>query len=176
MKNSFFLSQKRLERYRVRGRRYRECEKRFVLALRYLSSSAYKFMVKTFILPTERTLRTWISSINLKPGLDESVLKFFKIILTHWPVRDRIVSIIVDEMSLKQNVSYSAASDTIYGYRECGCNGENHKKLEMVNEVLVLMVKGIAVKYKQVVGYYFSRNGTEAHCLRCIMQKAINEI
>jgi len=134
-------------------------------------------MQKNFILPCERTLRNWLSKITTKVGLDETMLSLLETIVPKWPEWDRVISVVLDEISLKENITYCAASDIVYGYSECGCEGEEkHVDLEIANQALVILLKGVTRRYKQVVGYFLSTNAMKAHCLRKVLLNCIGRL
>lgn len=173
--NKLFCSQAKLAKYEdPRGRRYSEYDRNWALASHYLSSSCYRMLEKTLILPSERSLSNWLSRINMDVGLNQDVLKFFEGVIKNWPLEERVISLVLDEVSLKENVTFSAPSDIFYGFTQCGCDGKH--KLERANQGLVLMIKGVKQKFKQVIGYYLAKDAAKGECQKDIVVNAIKKL
>jgi len=74
----------------------------------------------------------------------------------------------IDEMSLKRFLSYDRCNDLVVGYEDYGV-GYDRKKLE-VTSALVFMVRGLALNWKQPVGYVLTQsacNGQTVFTLLC---------
>ena len=60
----------------------------------------------------------------------------------------KVVSVALDEMAIKEGLSYDKGRDIVEGF----CPGER----ELANHALVFMVKGLFEKWKQPLGYFLS--------------------
>lgn len=98
---SFLLQQLKLFIRKKKGRRYSDHDKNFAMALHYSSASAYRMLGKMFCLPTERSLRSWLQALQVKEGLNETVLKILSLKAESLQLADRVVSVVMDEISLK---------------------------------------------------------------------------
>ena len=73
-----------------------------------------------------------------------------------WAPQNKLVIIAIDEMKIREGLTYDKGRDVIEGY--CG---ENNR---LASHALVFMVRGIVDKWKQSVGYFLSSgpmSGTE---------------
>jgi len=95
----------RLKRFKKLGRRYKENEKCFALALYYNSPKAYNFMNKYLCLPTVRSLRRWLQMLDVSCGINDNILQILEKKFESHPKSEKVISIVFDEMSLKQLVS-----------------------------------------------------------------------
>lgn len=102
----FIDMQIKLKSRKPQGRRYSDSDKKFALALYYCSTKSYKFLRQHFCLPAIRSLRNWLLNVQVKSGLNEMVLSMMAIKAEKLKKEEKVVSIIFDEMFLKQFVSY----------------------------------------------------------------------
>ncbi len=124
-----------------KGRRYRENDKTLALAIYYCSSKAYKMLEKLFCLPTIRSLRRRLQNLNISPGINETILSLMKLKAAKLSAADRVVSVVIDEMSLKDNIVYDARSDEFHGFVDFGKFNTGHS-LQHANHALVILVRG----------------------------------
>jgi DNA transposase THAP9 len=179
LNKTFLSSQLRLGQFKRKGRRYLENDKTFALALYYCSPKAYRFLRKNFCLPTIRSLRRWLQGMQVSPGLNDNVLAMLKLKSQLLSTSDRIVSIVFDEMSLKELVAYDARADQFHGFVELGDVEEklDHKTATaFTNQALVVMMRGIKKNFKQVLGYYFTKDAASAEALKKILINVIKKI
>ncbi|KAF0750100.1 Uncharacterized protein FWK35_00013842 [Aphis craccivora] len=125
-----------------KGRRYEETEKLFAFGLYYHSPVSYRFMKIFLCLPNVRSLRRWLEGLDVSCGINQNILNILKLKFQTAPIKEKLVSIIIDEMSLKQLITYNSQNDTFYGYEDFGSDiFEDFKTLKYDNQVLVVMVK-----------------------------------
>ncbi|KAE9527913.1 hypothetical protein AGLY_012737 [Aphis glycines] len=138
-----------------KGQRYEETEKSFALGLYYHSPATYRFMKSFLCLPDIRSLRRWLEGLDVSCGINQNILNILKLKFQTAPIREKLVSIIVDEMSLKQLITYNSQNDTFYGYEDFGSDiFEDLKTLKQGNQVLVVMVKSLILSLKQILGFF----------------------
>lgn len=166
----FLLSQLKQLQKKPKGRRYTEYDKNFALALHYCSPKAYLFLRKTFCLPTVRSLRRWLSALDVRPGLNESVLKILQMKADSLPVAEKLVCVVIDEIALKEHISYDARSDLFEGFVE------GADKLVHTTQALTVMIKGLKRGHKQVVGYYLTHNAMPGAALKDIVIDVLTKI
>lgn len=71
--------------------------------------------------------------------------------------KDKLVSIIIDKMSLKKLVSYNSQNDQFYGFEDFGDTSViNLKNDKICDQVLVVMINSWIMPWKQVIGHYLS--------------------
>lgn len=84
--------------------------------------------------------------------------------------RAKVCSVVVDEMAIKEGVTYDKGRDMIEGLEEFGSQGSS---LKPANHAVVFMARGLESKWKQPLGYFLSRGPmsgqkTGALLLECI--------
>lgn len=177
--DSFLLNQLKLRRMLGTRRRFSEQDRNFSLALYYCSTSAYTFLRKMLCLPTIRSLRRWLANINLSSGFNANIFNMLKLKSKNMSATDRVVSIVVDEMSLKQELVYNASGDFFEGVKDFGTELSSEKKggkISLANQVLVVMIKGIKSNYKQVIGYFLSEGPVPGPKVKDIILMAITKL
>jgi len=71
--------------------------------------------------------------------------------------KDKLVSIVIDEMSIKKLVSYNSKNDLFSGFEDFEDNSIiDLKSIKNYDQALVVMIKGLTTPWKQVIGYLFS--------------------
>lgn len=62
--------------------------RQFALSLYFTSPKAYKYLSQLLSLPTVKTLRTWLSAINIKTEIVPQVLELIKEKAKNWEIQD----------------------------------------------------------------------------------------
>jgi len=75
-------------------------------------------MHKYLCLPTVRLLRNWLQSIDASCGVKSNVLDVLKIKFKDVPPSKKLISIIMDEMSLKKCISFNSQNDLFSFYED----------------------------------------------------------
>jgi len=75
-------------------------------------------MQKWLCLPTVRSLRNWLQLIDVSCGLNSNILEILKTKFMSVEAKDKLVSIIIDEMSIKKLVSYNSKNDLFSGFKD----------------------------------------------------------
>lgn len=168
-------SEFRLKQFKKKGRRYSESDKSFALGLFYHSPAAYRFMRSYLCLPTIRSLRRWLQALNVSCGINDNVLNILKLKFQSASPKERLISIILDEMSIKKMISYNSQNDTFMGFEDFG-KDFNLNTLKFGTQVLVLMVKSLTLPWKQVIGFYVSNSSVSGNYLKNILINAIDKL
>ena len=144
---------------------YRWKDKMLALSIFFHIRKAYKILSQLFILPSVRTLLRDLQEINMKPGFSKSVLDALtlKVQALHPP--DRNVALVFDEMSIKQSLVYNEGTDSVEGFEDFGNLGQTRY---IANHTTVFMVRGLASKWKQPVGYFLSSGPIKAKILQSV--------
>ncbi|KAE9522538.1 hypothetical protein AGLY_017059 [Aphis glycines] len=160
-----------------KGQRFEETEKSFALGLYYHSPAAYCFMKSFLCLPDIRSLRRWLEGLDVSCGINQNILNILKLKFQTAPIREKLVSIIVDEMSLKQLITFNSQNDTFYGYEDFGSDiFEDLKTLKQGNQVLVVMVKSLILSWKQILGFFIVNGSVTGDRLKCIVEYTITKL
>ena len=73
------------------------------------------------------------------------------------------VSLVSDEMSIKQALLYNGKHDTIEGFEDFGFIG---KTKYIANHAIAFVVRGLASKWKQPLGYFLSSGPIKSTILK----------
>eukprot|EP00102_Acyrthosiphon_pisum_P020139 XP_016657349.1 PREDICTED: uncharacterized protein LOC107882849 [Acyrthosiphon pisum] len=111
-------------------------------------------------------------------GINSNVLDVLKIKFKDVPPSEKLISIIMDEMSLKKLNSYNSQNDQFSGYEDFGKDHEfvDMKMNRICDQALVVMIKGIVKPWKQILGYYFSKGPVSGFRLKNIITDVINKV
>lgn len=173
----FMKSQQLLSSKLNKGRRYSSQDKSFALALYYCSTSAYKFMRKHLCLPTIRSLRRWLQNLVISPGLNENILDMLEIKSHTLTPQKKVVSVVIDEMSLKREITYNSQNDMLYGFEDYGSEFPvKSLEPEPCDQALVVMIRGLTENFKQVIGFFLSKGPIPAEVLKRIVITTINKV
>lgn len=158
------------------GRRYTVEQKSLCLALYKQGPRSYRFKEKWCILPTRRTLGRYSADLIFKSGVDSKMFEVIKNVVKDWPEEDKVCGVTFDEVSLKEQLSYSQAQDKIEGFIELSeTNGTQKQKPRFATHALTFMVRGLMTNYKQPVGYFYT-NGIKTFELVELVQLMIERI
>ena len=105
---------------RGQGKRFPAWLKKFALHLNFRGPRAYRFLAPIFCLPTQRPLRRWLGNIRMSPGVIPGVIECVSACMQIWDKRDRVCSLIFDEVILKNNLSYDVTQDLVQGFADDG--------------------------------------------------------
>ena len=149
-----------------RGRRYTHDEKLVYLSLLKRSPKAYRLFRMFFPLPTVRTLQRILNQLVVRPGINDQVMDSLKTYVQNLNVEDRVCSLMFDEMSLRENMHFNRQFDCIEGFEDYANHGRTRN---VANQALVFMVRGLRLKWKQPVAFYFSHNNTRSEILKQLL-------
>jgi len=77
-------------------------------------------MSKYLCLPSVRSLRRWLQMLDVSCGINNNILQILEKKFESQPKSEKVISIVFDEMSLKQLVSYNSQNDSLYGFEDYG--------------------------------------------------------
>lgn len=128
----------------------------FAMTLHFYSAKAYAYVCECFdlALPHPGTIRTWYNEISADPGFTEASCSA---ITAHAQDRrkegkETICALMMDEMSIRKHVEYSAGKT--HGYVDLGCASVDDS-LPPARDALVLMAVAIDEAWKIPVAYFF---------------------
>ena len=168
----FMATQIRLSGVKKKGFRYTAKEKTFYLNLYCCGPKLYKLFQTIFHLPSVRTLQRLLASLDINPGLNKSLLNALRKQSVKWSDQDKMCSLLIDEMSLKERLYYNQNTDCIDGFE---CLGSTQNPF-VANHSSVFMVRGLTRKWKQSIGYFLSSGPVKATSLKTLVIEAIREI
>ena len=153
------------------GFRWTNEHKALALGIYFRSPSAYASMKKIFMMPSESTLQRFVRCVSTLVGFSDNTFQLLQIKSDAMDEASRYCVLMFDEMSLRMDLEYIRARDTVDGLVELP-----EKKPVACNEALVFMVRGLTINWKQVLGFFFSRNAAGAVDLRRLLLLVIERL
>ncbi|KAJ8710646.1 hypothetical protein PYW08_009161 [Mythimna loreyi] len=141
-----FLSMQMQASKSPKGRRFTFEEKVLSLSLYKKSPKCYGHLNKLFTLPLTKAMKRLLSAIKIQPGINPIIFERIKNTIQDRNVDDRLCSLIYDEMSLTPQCYFNAQKDVFHGFA-------TNKNTKFAEHVLVFMVKGVKVNFKQPIAY-----------------------
>ena len=120
-----------------------------------------------------RTLLRDLQKMNIKPGFSGSVIDALTLKVQAMDPIDRNVALVFDELSIKQGLVYNEGTDSVEGFEDFGDVGQSRY---IANHAIAFMVRGLASKWKQPVGYFLSSGPIKATILRSLTKQCIDKI
>ena len=111
--------------------------------------------------------------MNIKPGFSGSVIDALTLKVQAMEPIDCSVALVFDEMSIKQGLVYNEGSESVEGFEDFGDIGQTRC---IANHTIAFMVRGLASKCKQPVGYFLSFGQIKAIILRSLTKQCIYKI
>jgi hypothetical protein len=157
-----------------KGMRWTNEDKLIALGLYYKSPSAYRFMRHTIRLPSESTLKSYISGFNVKTGFDSDYLLALKKRAEGLNDSEKFVVLTFDGMSLRSSLKYLEHDDRIIGFEDLDSFGSNSPNV--AKSALQFMVRGVSTRWKQPVGHFFTGNSIGAETLKLMVQAIVSKL
>lgn len=170
---NFVAHQIRMSQHPPKGRRYTEEIRLLSLSLYNSSPKAYAYLAEIFVLPSKISLNKWLRNVRSSPGFNEESFSALSERMKFMPERDRVCCLMVDEISLKQNLQYDQYSDVIVGFEDLG--GQYKRSREYAGNALVFMLRGIASNWNQPVGYVFTRKACKADVVKALLMECLEK-
>lgn len=167
--SQFIRSLYRLMMRHKKGRRYENSDKEFALALYYCSTKSYVLLQKFFCLPSINSLRSWLNNLHVACGINLLVLQLLKIKSEKLRREEKVISLIFDEMSLQEHLNYDARTDIFEGFEDFGNNRATSSR-QLCNQAMAVIIKGLYLDFKQVIGYFLSKEAMAADNFKDIIR------
>ena len=155
------------------GVRWSLQDKMLALSIFYHSRKAYKIVAGIFPMPSKRTLQRALQKCDIVPGFSEQLFTALKVKVQSMSEQDKQCVLVFDEMSLKSGLTYNLQSDSIEGFENLGTLGTSKY---IANHALVFMVRGLATRWKQPVGYFLTSGTVSPTTLKALMMSCINQL
>ncbi|KAJ3651190.1 hypothetical protein Zmor_017243 [Zophobas morio] len=162
-----------IQNYNKKKPKWSETTIRYCIAWRFCSPRGYEFPRNDFLkLPCKTTLRKYFGSEN-KHLIKERLTSEIK----NLNISERVCSLIVDDMAVKESIRYSKAEDRIFGLETLPKVNTITKKPVIANQLLCFIIHGISTKYVTPASYYFHKklSSTELHKLALEVLKLLAE-
>ena len=148
-------------------------DKLFCLSVFYYSRKAYYLLRQLFALPSKRTLLRTLQRINLYPGFNDQVFDALKAKVATFDVKEKQCVLVFDEISLKSYVQYNPQGDFIEGLENFGGNNQSKK---VANHAIAFLVRGLASKWKQPIGYFLSSGTMTSDKLQTLVKSCLDKL
>ena len=130
----------------------------------------YRLLRNIFKLPSISCLRSYITDIVINPGCCSGIFSQLKCKASSMAHEDRKCILLMDEMSLKTNLTYDKKSDKVVGIVDFG---DGDRAAARANSVTVLMLRGIRKAWKQAIAYVFTNNAIPHQKVSEILTKVL---
>lgn len=109
-------------------------------------------------------LLRFVKGIPAEPGINHNLMELITVKAKSLNLLAKYCIITLDEMSLRQEMTYNPSRDEVEGLVDLG-----QKESAPCNQALVFMARGIATKWKQPLSFHFSRNAAPAKDLKRLL-------
>jgi hypothetical protein len=127
------------------NRDYSDEIKTFALTVHYYSPKTYNYLRSKFILPSSRTIRKWLESVDCEPGFLKDVIDT---VSAKFPKEKNAFSLVIDSMSIRKRLVVNRSSGLLDGYITIG----DDKKL--AGEALVFLLVPILGGQRYPIAYF----------------------
>lgn len=137
---NFVKAQIKLNGTKKKGRRYSPELKSLAISIYHASGKAYRLLTKLFILPTKSSLHRYISKMPTVAGFSQGAINIIKSKVLQTGEQERLVTLCMDEISLKTHLYYDISADKIVGLEDYGSGCRTNK---VATSGLVFLVHSI---------------------------------
>jgi hypothetical protein len=160
------------------GTPFSDEQKHFATTMHFYSPAAYEFLRKQFqTLPSPRTIRSWLSSYDGRPGLTEQSFETISNAINGsqgWQYK--LCCLHMDEMEMKKHVlDYDKRSKKMFGFTDIGNGPIDADSSPQAIKVLMILAVGLAGSWRLPVAYYLT-NGTNADLQATILKSVISKL
>lgn len=137
----------------------------FALSLHFLSPKAYDFIRPVLRLPHPRCLRRWKSSVNCSPGYLNNMLKVASVKAKD--TNSNLCSLIVDEMSLRRDVSWVPSQNRYCGFTDFGQGPVGNT---VATNALLFMLVSLKGRWKAPIAYFLTDHISSGQLAMCVKE------
>ena len=141
------------------------------LSILFRSTSAYQQLcLSGFTLPHPRTLRNRFRTVLKTTGFCPQLKQIIALRTAGLATHERMVTVSFDGMRLTKGLRYHKETDHISGFEDLGSLG---RSCEVANEGIVVMVRSLSLRWKQIMGYFLAKNCMTSQEIGAIIQEAV---
>lgn len=142
-----------IQNYDRKNPKWSELTVRMCTVWRFCSPKGYVFCRKNLTsLPSKATILRYLGTFNGQNQLIEQRLRAEILQMKH-PAQ-RICSLIIDDMAIKEKMSYSRTEDHIYGLDTCTSSSVGQNPI-IANKMLCFVAQGLSSRFTIPAGYFF---------------------
>ena len=129
-------------------------------------------------LPAYRTLCNRMQDIPMRPGLQNDLKDFVCLKLKNFPDKDHDCVLSLDEVQVRKCIQFDKGLNSFIGYvsEEIYPKQLNDPAHQLAIHVLVFMIRGISMRWKQVIGYFFTGDSDSGPTLWSLVKKTIIQL
>ena len=154
-----------------KGRSWTLQEKLFWLPHYKRSPRAFRLLSAYLCIPGESALKELLSKITIEPGIIEASLKLLKQTIPTLPDKDKVCTVLFDEVYLRGHLRQRLKHKKIEGFEDYGLHGRSHL---VADHALVFMVQGLGFQFVLPIAYYFVSKTCPATMLKILLKDVIN--
>jgi hypothetical protein len=147
-----------LKLFRVRaGTKYTEEQRQFASTLYYYSPAAYTFARRHLPLPHRRTIQTWLSHFDARPGFTSQSFETIRQCLAGpdaW--KYKVCCLCVDEMEIMKQAQVDRSTGNVHGFVDLGCGEMDDDSQPLATKALVILAVRLYGTWKLPLGYWFT--------------------
>lgn len=125
-------------------------------------------------LPSIRILQTLLQSIELEPGISQTIMNHLKKKAAKINGKDGVCALLFDEIALKKRLIFNSKTDKVEGFEDLGEN--QYRYSEIADHALVFMLQGLHKKLKQPIAYYFVKGTISSQSLAVFIKDVIKAV
>ncbi|GFO46643.1 THAP domain-containing protein 9 [Plakobranchus ocellatus] len=137
----------------------------FALSLHFLSPRAYDFIRPILHLPYPRYLRKWKASVHCSPGYLENMLRVAAAKARSTESHD--CSLIVDEMSLRRDISWVPSQNRYCGFTDFGQGPVGNS---IASNALLFMLVSLKGRWKSPIAYFLTDHISSTQLTTCVKE------
>ena len=141
-------------------------EKLICLGLYKTSGAEYTSLSRWFDLPSSRTMAQLLQTIPIESGINKCVISNLKKRAKNFNRKNRLCSLIFNEMPLTPGIDYDESSNKLLGIGNT----------IIVDHVLVFMLKAVVGIWKQAIVYRFSKGVTKSVELKKLIKDIVRTV
>ena len=168
----FIVCQIRMARRSPKGYRWPKRAKLLALSIFYHSQSAYEILSQVFKLPSKRCLQMMLQKTQVRTGFNDSIFDALSAKVKTFCENDKTCVVAFDEMSIKASLSYNFESDFVEGFEKI----DDETSTLPATHVLVFIVRGLYVKWKQALGYFLTSGPITGTKLQMLVRACIGKL
>ncbi|KAL8611753.1 hypothetical protein ACOMHN_065378 [Nucella lapillus] len=86
---------------------------------------------------------------------------------------EKRVTLSSDGMTVTKALTYSHHRDELVGFVNCG---EHHQSDEIADQAILVMIRGLTLKWKQVLGYFVAKHNLTTPTLTAIISEIVRTV
>lgn len=111
--------------------------------------------------------------IMFNVGWNQSLFEILKRKAENMSEQDKVCGVAFDAISVKEKLNYNIAQDEVDGLENLGVYGSSDSTAKYA---MVFMVKGLASKWKQTLGYFLFSKSIKPDVLKCMLLDCLTKL